>query len=415
MSIRTKIVAAISAIVVIVAGAVLIAVKPWAGGSDEATITWWVPDWDEAVATELVAEFEAENPDYDVEIVLTTWDTMADKIRVALDAGTAPEVITELTSRVARYARADQLTDVTSWYDSSMPTEDFLTSALEAVTVNGATYAVPFRHDSSVLLYNREQLAAAGYDEAPQSWDEVVAMSADLTSEAGYAFGWPLGNDNNAVVRWLEQYLSNGGDLTPAADGSLTIDETAAAAGLTSIAESIQEGWASQSSLELDNTALRDLMANGKVAMYVGGAYDIAPLQEAGIDVGTAPYPGVGGAGTTTADGFSLLVPADIENTDGAQALVQFLAQPHNEAALTATFPARVSAMEDERFSDPLQQPAIDQLMEYSVPLPNHPAWSDMTPAIFAAVQSVVLGDQTAADGAASIVAEAERLLGPIE
>lgn len=415
MSIRTKIVAAISAIVVIVVGVVLLAVKPWAGDSDNTAITWWVPDWDQEIAQELVTQFEAENPDYQVEIVVTTWDTMAEKIQVALDSGTTPDVITELTSRVARYARADQLTDVTSWFDDSMPASDFLESSLEAVSVNDSVYAVPFRHDSSVVIYNADLLAAAGYTDAPQTWDELVAAAEALTGDGVYGLGWPLGNDDNAVVRWLEQYLTQGGTLTPADDGSITLDPDAVEAALQAIADSVQSGYAAQSSMELDNTAVRDLMANGKIAVYVGGAYDIAPLQEAGINVGTALYPGIGGAGTTTADGFSFLVPSAATNADGAQALVQFLAQPDNEAALTATFPARISAMSNEKFAEPLQQPAIEQLQDHSVPLPNHPAWADMTPTIFSALQSVTLGDQSAAEGADAIVAEAERLLGPID
>ncbi len=413
MSIRARITTFGAAVVVVVVVAVLLAVRPWASSDDDGTITWWVPDWDQETAQTLIDEFEATNPDYTVEMVVTTWDTMANKIQVALDSGDAPDVITELTSRANKYAREGQLTDVTDWYDDSMPTDDFLASALDAVTLDDAIYGVPFRHDSSGLLYNKTMLAAAGFDGPPQTWDELVTMAKALTTDDAFGFGWPLGNDENTVVRFLEQYLSQGGTITVADDGTTSFDTESVEAGIGTIAASIQDGWATKSSLELDNTGLRDLFTNGKIAMYIGGAYDIAPIQEAGIDVGAALVPGVGGPGTTTADGFSFLVPEAAANVDGAKAFVQFLAQPANEAALTATFPARTSAMDDEKFAEPLYQPFLDQLVDHSVPLPNHQAWSDMTTTIFSAVQSAALGDTTDADAADQIQSEAGRLLGP--
>ncbi len=413
MSIRARITTFLAILVVVVVGVVLVAVRPWASDADEGALTWWVPDWDQETAQALADTFESENPDYTVDLVVTTWDTMANKIQVALDSGTTPDVITELTTRVDKYARADQLTDVTDWYDDAMPEDDFLPSALEAVTTDGSRYAVPFRHDSSGLIYNKTMLAAAGFDSPPQTWDELVTMAKALTTDTTYGFGWPLGNDENAVVRWTEQYLGQGGELTPAADGSLTIDQDAAAAGVQTIASSILDGWATPSSLEMDNTAIRDLFTNGAIAMYTGGAYDIAPIQEAGIDVGTALVPGADGPGTTTADGFSFLVPKAAPDVDGAKALVQFLAQPENEAALTATFPARISAFDDDKFSEPLFQPFVAQLQEHSAPAPNNAGWADMIPSIFASVQSAALGDVTAPDAAADIESEAQRLLGP--
>lgn len=37
----------------------------------QTTIEWWTPNWDEAASREFVEEFEAENPDIHVELVIT--------------------------------------------------------------------------------------------------------------------------------------------------------------------------------------------------------------------------------------------------------------------------------------------------------------------------------------------------------
>ena len=50
----------------------------------QTTIEWWTPNWDEAASREFVEEFEAENPDIHVELVITDWDTYKSKITTAI-------------------------------------------------------------------------------------------------------------------------------------------------------------------------------------------------------------------------------------------------------------------------------------------------------------------------------------------
>jgi multiple sugar transport system substrate-binding protein len=69
-----------------------------------ANITWWVPNWDEATANQLVDEYEAANPGETVEIVITTWDSMAQQILAALSGNNPPDLISELESRTILYA-----------------------------------------------------------------------------------------------------------------------------------------------------------------------------------------------------------------------------------------------------------------------------------------------------------------------
>ena len=94
------------------------------------TIAWWLPNWDEKPARAIVADYESANPGEKVEIVITTWDTMAQKILVGLQQShNAPDVITELESRTLRYARKNLLTDLTEVV-TKLGKDDFVPSAL---------------------------------------------------------------------------------------------------------------------------------------------------------------------------------------------------------------------------------------------------------------------------------------------
>lgn len=69
----------------------------------QTTIEWWTPNWDEAASREFVEEFEAENPDIHVELVITDWDTYKSKITTAISATGAPELVTILLTDVAPF------------------------------------------------------------------------------------------------------------------------------------------------------------------------------------------------------------------------------------------------------------------------------------------------------------------------
>jgi len=373
----------------------------------ENQIEWWAPNWDEEDAKALIEEYTADHPDVDIKLVVTTWDTMANQIKVALDSGQTPDVITELISRIPVYAAADQLADLSSWYDDAMPLDDFTPSAIDAVSRDGATYAVPFRWDAGSMIYNKDLFEKAGITEPPSTWSELEDAAEKLKASGVYAYGWPLGNDNNASVRWLNAYYTFGGTIE---EGG-SIDEDASLKALEQIAWGFPDEIVTPSSLEADNTLLQNLLINGQIAFYFEGAYAIAPIQEAGINVGTAMWPGVDGPAMVSADGFGLMVPTKSGESEAVRDFVQFISTPEAQALMTDTFPARISAADNERFADPLLKPFLEQQTVAAYPAPSFQGWQEMIPVVFAAVQSVALGSKTPEQANQDIIAQAETAL----
>ncbi|GAA5137631.1 ABC transporter substrate-binding protein [Pseudonocardia adelaidensis] len=412
MRIRGRTAAFIGVTAAMVLGvAATIAYSVGTGRDPSRTVTWWVPNWDEPVATELVQEFEAQNPDLSVEMVETTSDTMANKISVALDSGDPPDVITELASRTRTYIAKGSLADLSDLYGPDIPRSDFIPGALDAVTNDTGTYAVPYRWDCVALIYNKDLFAAAGIAGPPTTWAELVADARKLTSGDVTATAWPMsGAAEDLVRRYLGFALSAGARVE---NGVPRLDLASSQAALEIVGGSVAEGWASRSSLEVDNTEVRELFINGRIAMYLGGVFDVQQQLDAGMNVGTALTPGPDGPGLQAADGWGYLVPAEAKNPAGARRLVEFLARPANMARLTITYPARISAGGAPQFHDQYRQPHYEQLAEHSVPPPNDPAWVAMNPFVYSTIQAVALGRTTPAAGARAIQAESDRLLGP--
>jgi multiple sugar transport system substrate-binding protein len=382
------------------------------GGGDNTQITWWSPNWDDANAKVLIDKFEKANPGTTVKMVETTNDTMANKIKTVLDSGTTPDVITELVSRVPLYSAKDQLLDLSSWYDSSMPKDDFNEQAVGAVSSGDKTYAVPWRWDASGFVYNKDMFDQAGITAPPKTLDELTADAKLIKDKLGIAAtGWPFGSDSNTQTRFLDAYYSNGGAFTPGSDGSVKMDSDASVKALETLAAGFKDGSVSQASFESDNTAMQQLLINKQIAFYSDGAYALDPIKKAGINVGSAEWPGVDGPGTVSTNGWAYMVPKASANQKLAEKFVQFMNTADNQAFLTLTFPARLSAASNDKFSDPLLKPFLDQQNQSGKAAPSYPGWSQMTQTIFSAVQKVALDQASASDANQAIMSQAANVL----
>jgi multiple sugar transport system substrate-binding protein len=412
MTIRPRTAALFAVVVVVVLGVAGVIVRnvTQSSASSSGTVTWWVPDWDWDGATKLVKQFESENSSLHVEMVKTTGGTVANKVSVALDAGNTPDVITESIARTKRYNDKGQLADLTSLYDANMPASDFAARLIDTLTVDGKTYAVPYRWATNALIYNTDLFAKAGISGPPTTWQEFVDDAKKLTTSTVAGTAWPMqGDPSDLTLRLLDFALQDG---TTIQNGTPKFTKSSVEHALQLMGTSVVDGYATKSSFELNNTGIRDLFLQGRVAMYLGGVFDADTAVSQKFPVGTAIAPGPSGPGVQEGVGWDYIVPKAAKNLEGAKKLVSFLGRPENMASLTMTFPARVSAARDAKFQTDVRKPFADQLAKYSIPAPNDPRWTAMIPFVHDTIQQVALGSKSPQDAAAAIMAEAEKSLG---
>jgi len=407
---RTAVAIGAAAVVVVAAGVTIGVNASSRGGDASGTVTWWVPDWDLPVAQQLVDQFEADNSDLTVDIVQVTGDTIVNKVTVALESGNAPDVITESIARTPGYIDDGELTDLSDIYGDDLPQDDFVPGVLDSVSKDGKIYAVPYRWATNALIYNPDLFEQAGITEPPTTFDEFVDAEKKLQAIGVDGTAWPMkGDPSDLTLRFLDFATSNGSTIE---DGTPHLTQDSVEKALELIGSSVADGYASASSFELDNTGIRELFLQGRVGMYLGGVFDVDTAEQQGKPVASAMAPGPDGVGSQEAVGWAHLVPADAKNVDGAKRFVTFLGQADSEAALTLTFPARISAGQDPKFQTETRKAFYDQLVDHSIPAANDPRWIEMIPSVYDVIQSVALGDVTPADGAAQIMSQAQTSLG---
>lgn len=401
MKARTGVLIAVAGVAVAAIAATVIVNVVQNSGDDSKTVNWWVPDWDYDTAVKLAEAYEADNPGVTIELVQTTGDTVANRTAVALDSGNVPDVITESIARVRGYADKGQLADLSDLFGADIPKDDFAPGLVDSLTFDGETYAMPYRWATNALIYNPDLFEAAGIEEPPATWEEFVADAKLLTSGDVVGTAWPVqGDPSDLTLRFLEFAVSGGAEIV---DGAPQLTPESSQAAVEMIGGAIDEGWASPSSFELDNTAIRELFLQGRVAMYPGGVFDVDEAQAQGAPIATAVLPGADGPGTGLGVGWAHVVPEASQNLDAAKGFVAYLAEPENMAALTLTFPARISAAEDEKFQTPERLAYAEQLAEYSVPAPNDSRWTSAVQGVHDQIQEVGLGRKSPEEAAESI------------
>lgn len=384
------------------------------GTEENVTIEWWTPNWDEAVSTELAAEFEAANPGITVELVITDWDTYKSKITTAISASGAPDVCTVLLTDIEPFASKGLLADISAIETSNeIDFDDLLDSALAITTYEDTIYGIPFRYDGSGVYYNVDMLSEAGYDSFPETWDEVNEMNEVLSENGVTAMAWPFGNQSNAVTRYVQALYTYGGNILNDDETEVLLNEQAAIDALTLLCDTLENDYASTSSLEYDNTKLTDAFANENIAWYIGGPFDVASLDESYPDLNyaTAVIPGIDGMGTTTANGWCVMIPEYSENKEAAAKLVAYISTPENQARLTASFPASEEALTYEEFSSDKLTPFAEQL-DNSLAEPSYDRFAEMEPIIYTYVQAALSGTMSVEDACEGMTADLTSLLG---
>ena len=226
-----KIVAASST----VTGLSLLGVQPIAAQGDGVEFSLAMVDWSDPVQTAfeevIIPRFLEENPGSSVSINWTNWGRYNEEMTTAFASGVTPDVFQGGAVWAPQMARRNWSVPLNDFInaDEEWDWADFPAGLQADVTIRGDIVAVPYRQDLRTLWYNKEMLAEAGFDEAPTTWDEFLAVAQATTvregnvfSIEGYHYSDASGNwqkDWQPFLMWLHmadgQFLSD--DLTSCA------------------------------------------------------------------------------------------------------------------------------------------------------------------------------------------------------
>src|ERR1700720_4712726 len=208
------------------------------GAAGSTTITMAAVDNPQmADLKQLVPDFQASHPNITVKIVTLPEDVLRQQVTQDVAAGSGRyDLFTIGTYEVPIWAKLGWIENLSPYIakDSSYAPDDLIAGIKGALTYNSNLYAVPFYGESSMLMYRKDLLSAAGVTMPDHpTWAEVAAAAQKVNSSTVNGIclrglpGWgeqlaPLDTVVNTFGgRWFDQSW-NAQLTTPAWHDALT-------------------------------------------------------------------------------------------------------------------------------------------------------------------------------------------------
>ena len=292
--------------------------------------------------------FEQQNPGIKVDMQRVTWaDAQQQYLREAA-VGTAPDVaqLAQVWPRAFGKAGALRpLDDLIAKTGIGIAGWDQFIARDMQQGPDGKTYAIPFTVDTFAMVYNKDLLKAAGYDEFPKTWKDLRAASLAVFKKEGKAgFDFAAGSCGTPAIWFFLNFYwwSHGWNLIDKGpDGKFFVNITAdqIAEGFDYYNQFLKDGDNPKSNLSICLWSAPEIvedMVSGKAA--IASVPDAVGVQivEAfkkrfpgkPVPLAAAPHPADANGSKTFFGGRSLGISANSKHVDEAWKLIEFLSKP---------------------------------------------------------------------------------------
>lgn len=276
-------------------------------GSSEIELTVW-NDWTEerpenTVYRDIIAKFNKENKDIEVKIESIPHDQYETKLRTQAAGKQLPDMFRVWPgTRITPLVEGDALLSLNPIMDKWK--DKIPEGILKDYAVDGEQYAIPANiSETSLIFYNKEFLAEAGYDTFPTTYEDWKKLITSLTDKdiTPIALGnkaiWPL---QSVYISMIADRFTGSEYLADTLNGKQSFTDERFVKALTVIDELTKLNAFNEDLNTIDEAQARTMFISGNTAMHVAGSWAIGPILndvEDADNIGLAPFPDFGGEG----------------------------------------------------------------------------------------------------------------------
>lgn len=304
------------------------------------TIRFWTFEYADAVDPFFQAYIDEWNATHDIQVEWQEfpWAQYTGEIlTTGIATGEAPDVFFISPGDWRRYAESGLALPLNDYMPEYL-LEDLLPASIDAVTLDGNIYSVPFEMEPVALWYNKAMLEEAGLD-VPQTWDELLSAAEQLTTPDRYGILLPMNPDYFENFIFYPFLWMAGADVVNEDFTEAAVNTPEAARALDLWGTMVREGWAASTSTGSDPNDER--FGNEQAAMFVSGYWVWGWIAESYPellpDIGVAPIPAPdeGDELATVYGGWTVMAYAGTEHPEAAAefAINLFGAEDNTRAA----------------------------------------------------------------------------------
>ncbi len=300
-----------------------------AGGDQTLTVWAWDPAFNIYAMQEAEKVYQAENPDFKLDIVEVTWDDLQTKLTTIAQSQAYDELPDIFLMQNNAYQK-----NVLNYPDLFSPFttdavdfSEFPKSVVDYSTIDGENFGVPFDSGTAVTALRTDVLEQAGYtvdDFTDITWDQYLTIGKDVLAKTGQPLLSGQAGSADLPVMMLQ---SAGASLFDKEGNPTIVDNDALNAAVDMYTELVESGVL----LEVNSwDEYIGTLVNGNVAGTVNGIWIVGSIQTAADQSGKwaitnlPKLDGVDGATNYSANGGSSWAISSTGNTELAE---KFLAE----------------------------------------------------------------------------------------
>ncbi|WP_069998591.1 extracellular solute-binding protein [Cellulosilyticum sp. I15G10I2] len=286
--------------------------------------------------------FVADNPQYEVEVVVMQNDAYKQKIRIAMGTDSMPDIFPHWSGGpMVEYIKAGRVADITQYMNKDNYKDKFLDGGIAQATYEDKIWGMPVENTSVAgIFYNKEIFQRLGLS-VPKTISELEKVCDTLLENGIIPFS--LANKTKWTGSMYYMYLVErfGGTSVFAAaanrDAGGTFEHEAFKYAGDKIQEWVKKGYFNEgfNGLDEDSGQSRTLLYNDSAAMHLMGSWFLSTAQGENPEfmkkVGFMSFPAVdGGVGHpdsvigTLGDNF-YSIAASCKDVEGAFKAMQYL------------------------------------------------------------------------------------------
>lgn len=321
-------------------------------------------------------------------------------------------------------------------YYSDAELKEYFPRIVDNNTLGSKLTSIPFFTDAGLLYYRTDLLKKYGYNSAPKTWQELLAMGTKIqagerkTNKSFYGFVYQGNAYEGLTCDALEWIFSFGGGTVVDAKGNITINNPKAAAALDFFGTQIKKiapegvtGYGEEDARGVWQTGNAAFMRNWPYAYALGTNKDKdgkAPVIAGKFDAVPLPKGGTTGVNAGTLGGWQLAVSKFSKHPKEAVDLLKYLSgkEVQKERAIKGSLLPTIQSLYEDK--DVLEaQPFFAKMKAVftnAVARPSTPTgtkYNQVSTAFWNGVHDVLVGKSKGAAAVAGIEKQLKEIKGP--
>lgn len=361
----------------------------------------------------VAADFEAANPDIDINIQVVPWDTLLQRLTTDIAGGTAPDISIIGTRWLLDFAEQG-IAEPLDGYLTPEFKDTFIDTFMAPSVMDDQIMGLPVAASARAMMVNMDLFEEAGAT-PPTNWDEFYEAAKKLAELPDtFAFGLQ-GKEIETDAYYYYALWTHGGDILKE-DGTSGLDTPEALEAANLYKKMLDEGLTQPSPTNYNREEVFNLFKQGKVGMIFTFPMLIPQIkaEAPNLQYKIMPFP-EGTAKATYGVTDTLMMFADSDVKAAAWKFIEFAYQDEyrSEFDLGEGFlPVTKNVAAEEYYQTDPDIAGFAAGLPYAKFAPTIANWEEIADTTVRTMQQIYLGQVTPEEGLQAAAAEINRIRG---